>query len=117
MKIRRVDTNEIGSRAVIHNNVVYLCGQVAHDFEGGIVDQMTQALSRIDEILKTVNSSKASLLNVTIYLKSNELFDDMNKIWVEWLKDVNTPARATVIADMVYPEILIELSVTAAIDK
>jgi enamine deaminase RidA (YjgF/YER057c/UK114 family) len=53
---------------------------------------------------------------VTIYLKDIEAdFEGMNQVWDQWLPEGLAPARATVEARLCEPEILVELSVIAAL--
>ena len=58
----------------------------------------------------------ATTLLVTIYLKNIDAdFAGMNKVWDQWLPKGAQPARATVEAKLCEPEILVELSVIAAL--
>ena len=54
-------------------------------------------------------------LSATVYLKHMTDFDAMNKIWDAWVPEGHVPARACVRADMAKEDILVEISVTAAI--
>ncbi|MGH8464704.1 MAG: Rid family hydrolase, partial [Pseudomonas sp.] len=51
-----------------------------------------------------------------IYLKDIDAhFQGMNSVWDSWLPKGVAPARATVEAKLCEPEILVELSVVAAL--
>ena len=49
-----------------------------------------------------------------MYIKNLSDFQAFNHVWIDWLKDCVAPARATIQADLVNPDWLIEIAVTAA---
>ncbi|MEH6627899.1 MAG: RidA family protein [Motiliproteus sp.] len=114
MPIQRFETKQRMSRAVIHNNTVFLCGQVAKDADTDISEQTRTTLEKIDTLLASVGSDKSQLLSVTIYVKSMEDFTAMNAVWDAWVPEGQAPARACVEAAMARPELLVEISVIAA---
>ncbi len=103
------------SRIVIHNETIYLCGQVADDREAGITIQTEQTLAKIDQLLAEASSDKEHLLSVTIYLKNMQDFAEMNVAWEQWINGFAPPARACVRAEMASPQLLVEMSVIAAV--
>ena len=113
--LTRKHTSERMSRIVIHNDTVYLCGQVADDRNADITIQTMQTLNKIEGLLSEANSDKNHLLSVTIYLKSMDDFAKMNQAWEGWLNPSFAPARACVRAEMASPELLVEMSVVAAV--
>jgi len=116
MVIQRQLTNERMSQIVTHNGVVYLAGQVGDDMTAGIEQQTRETLANIERLLDLAGSSKEHLLSVTIYLKDiDAYFEGMNAVWDTWLPKGVAPARATVEAKLCEPDILVELSVTAAL--
>ena len=115
MKIVRKNQSDRMSKIVVHNDTVYLSGQVADDINVGIEEQTSSCLSKIESLLDEGGSSKAHLLTVTIYLRDMKDFDTMNQIWNHWTIDEEKPARACVEARMARDEILVEMSVTAAV--
>ena len=115
MDIERLDTATRMSRAVIHGSTVYFCGQVAKDRTAGIAGQTTTTLEKIDELLERVGSDKKHLLSVTVYLRDIKDFAAMNEVWDAWVEPGFAPARACVEARMASPELLVEMSVTAAV--
>jgi len=115
MKISRFETNDRMSRAVIHNNTLYLCGQVAADAEANISDQTQTMLDKVESLLNNYESSKKHILSATIYLKSMSDFGAMNSIWEAWIPEGFAPARACVSASMAREALLVEISVVAAI--
>lgn len=115
--IQRHDTKTRMSRAVIHNGVAYLCGQVAgpEARHGDIVAQTESMLARVDELLGEIGSDRRHLLSATIYLKEGGDFEAMNAVWDAWIPADHAPARTCVTAAMPADELRVEISVTAAI--
>jgi enamine deaminase RidA (YjgF/YER057c/UK114 family) len=114
MNIARHQTNERMSKVVVHNNVAYLCGQVAADANADITQQTQTMLAKVDELLASVSSDTGRMLSATIYLKTMDDFAAMNLVWNAWVPAGYAPARACVQAAMARPELLVEISVTAA---
>ena len=115
MSIQRYETGARMSRAVVHNNTVYLCGQVAEDRTAGITEQTQTMLAKVDTLLASVGSDREHILSATIYVKDMSLFADMNAVWDNWVPAGHAPARACVEAKMASPELLVEISVVAAL--
>ena len=106
------------SKIVIHNGVVYTSGQTAGD-AGDCIKLQTQAtLAKVDALLKEAGTSKSHALSATIWLKDiNRDFKAMNEVWNAWVDPENKPVRATVEAAMARDILLVEIQVTAALDK
>lgn len=102
------------SKIVIHNNTVYLCGQVAKDANDNITVQTQTMLDKVDDLLQQAGSSRKHILSATIYIKTMTDFKAMNAVWDEWVIDGYSPARACVEASMARPELLVEISIIAA---
>jgi enamine deaminase RidA (YjgF/YER057c/UK114 family) len=116
MSIQRQLTNERMSQLVTHNGTVYLAGQVGDDMAAGIEQQTRETLNNIERLLDLAGTDKTRILSVTIYLKDIDAhFAGMNSVWDAWLPKGSAPARATVEAKLCEPEILVELSVVAAL--
>ncbi|WP_347169898.1 RidA family protein [Pseudomonas salmasensis] len=116
MSIQRQLTNERMSQIVVHSGTVYLAGQVGDDLSAGIEQQTRETLVNIERLLDLAGTDKTKLLSVTIYLKDIDAdFALMNAVWDKWLPKGVAPARATVQAKLCEPEILVELSVVAAL--
>lgn len=116
MAILRQLTNERMSQLVVHNSTVYLSGQVGDDMAAGIEQQTRETLANIERLLDLAGTDKTRILSVTIYLKDIDAhFAGMNSVWDTWLPKGVAPARATVESKLCEPEILVELSVVAAL--
>lgn len=105
------------SRIVIHNDTIYLCGQVAKDASAGIKEQTQTMLDKVDDLLKQAGSDRKHILSATLYIKSMALFAEMNEVWDDWVIEGYSPVRACVEASMARPELLVEISVIAAVKK
>jgi enamine deaminase RidA (YjgF/YER057c/UK114 family) len=115
MNISRYETSARMSRVVVHNQTAYLCGQVAEDRSAGIEEQTRTMLAKVDTLLASVGSNRQQILSATIYLKDMGLFAEMNSVWDNWVPSGFAPARACVEAALASPELLVEISVVAAI--
>ena len=115
MEIKRHETKQRMSRAVIHNGTIYLCGQVAKDSSENMKGQTTTTLEKVDELLASVGSNRDKILSATIYIKDMSMFEEMNSVWDNWVNEGFAPARACVEAKMAREELLFEISVVAAV--
>ncbi len=116
--IRRIDPSDgrqggpILSRAVIHGDVVYLCG-VTPDAVGDIRAQTQQVLERIDALLERSGTRRSKLLSAQVWLSDMADFAPFNAVWKAWVDPENPPVRACVRADLVR-SCRVEIMVTAA---
>jgi len=112
--ITRIDTGARSSRIVIHNDTVYLSGQVAEDSSADLATQTQSTLSRVEKALTDAGSNKEQILSATIYLRDIKDFAAMNEVWNAWVPEGHAPARACVEARMARQELLVEICVIAA---
>ena len=117
MSIQRQDTKQRMSRVVIHNDTIYLCGQVCKDATEGITEQTASMLEKVDELLLQSGSDREHLLSATIYVRDMKDFAAMNAVWDGWVPEGHAPARACVEARMARAELLVEISVVAAVKR
>lgn len=116
MSITRIGTERKRmSKCVIHNNTLYLCGQVAKDSDAGITEQTQTMLDKVDTLLKQAGSDRKHILSATLYIKDMKDFAEMNAVWDDWVIEGYSPARACVEASLARPELLVEISVVAAV--
>lgn len=113
--IERMETAQRMSRIVKHNGTIYLCGQVCKDSNLGIKEQTESMLEKVDGLLEQAGSSRQHLLSATIYIKDMQYFAQMNEVWDNWVPPGHAPARACVEAKMARDELLVEISVIAAL--
>ncbi|NBF02524.1 RidA family protein [Pseudomonas sp. Fl5BN2] len=112
--IQRIGTTPRFSEAVIHNQTVYLAGQVSQLVEGDIRAQTDDVLQQIDTLLAKAGTDRSHLLSAQIWLKDMADYAAMNQLWDAWLANVKAPVRACVQAPMAKPHYRIEVLVIAA---
>jgi enamine deaminase RidA (YjgF/YER057c/UK114 family) len=116
MSLKRLGDPSVISDAVIHNNIVYLAGQVAEDpVSPSVYEQTKNILAQIDALLKQAGTDKTKIIKTNIWLSDISTFQDMNKAWKEWVVKGEAPARATVEAKLADPKWKVEIMMTAAI--
>jgi enamine deaminase RidA (YjgF/YER057c/UK114 family) len=117
MAIKRIEIGPRMSEAVVCNGIAFLAGQVAEDASQDITGQTKQVLAQIDELLSEAGSDKSRLISASIYLADMKDFSAMNAVWDKWVSPGNTPARATIQAQLAQPKWRIEIVATAEVAK
>ena len=112
--IARMETTDRMSKIVIHQDTVYLCGQVADNSEAPIGPQTENMLAKVERLLQQAGSGKEHMLSATIYLRDMKDFAGMNAVWDQWVPQGHAPVRACVEARMARPDLLVEVSIVAA---
>lgn len=102
------------SKIVRHNDIVYLCGQVGDG--STVADQTRNCLGRIDRLLEEAGSSRARILQATVWLAHMADYDAMNEVWDDWVPEGCAPARACGEARLAGSDLLVEIIVTAAVE-
>jgi enamine deaminase RidA (YjgF/YER057c/UK114 family) len=115
MEITRLHVGKRLSEVAIHNNTIYLAGQIAEDTTQDIVGQTREVLAHVDRLLAEAGSDKTCILMCQIYISDMAQFPGMNSVWDEWVAQGHTPPRATVEAKLANPACLVEICVTAAV--
>ena len=117
MSTQRFEVGPRMSQCVVHGDTVYTAGQVAQGARGASVGEQTRdILSAIDRLLAQAGTDKSKLLSANIWLADIATFDEMNEVWDAWVTPGQTPARATVQAQLAHPDYKVEIMVTAARD-
>ena len=114
MTIQRLHSGPRMSQAVIHNDTVYLAGQVGSPGESVTVQAQT-IVAQIDALLAEAGTDRSNLLSATIWLADMADFAEMNAVWDAWIGGRNAPARATGEAKLATPDYKVEIIVIAAI--
>jgi 2-iminobutanoate/2-iminopropanoate deaminase len=105
------------SPAVVAGGLIYVSGALAQDDTGAIVGadigaQTTRVIERLRGVLERAGSSLEQVVSATVYLKSAGDFAAMNAAYGKfWTKD--PPTRTTIVAELVRPEALVEISMIA----
>lgn len=97
--------------------LLFVAGTMGTDLSGrivagGIEEQTKKTLENIGAILKAGNMDFKDVVSVNVYLTDARNFDGMNKVYREFFK-TTPPVRATVQADLMLPEGLVEISAIA----
>jgi len=114
MQLQRYEGNGRMSQAVVHNGVLYLCGQTGTPGDD-VAAQMKTILGKIDALLNRYGSDKEHLLSAVIYIQHINMFQEMNAVWDAWLVPGCEPVRTCVEAKANDLKKLVEITVTAAL--
>jgi len=113
MDIIRIDCKKRYSEIVIHNNTVYLSGQVPWQFEN---DNFTIQASEVFQLVETqlikAGTNKSKLLSLRIYLRDPNNYELMNHVFDKWIPDGCAPTRAT-IGNVIFPNPKWQIEVVA----
>ena len=106
------------SQIVIHNDTIYLAGQVGNT-EDGVAEQTKTCLEKVEALLNEAllneaGSDKTLILQTTIWLDNMADFAKMNEVWDAWITPGTSPARACGEAKLAAPEYKVEVMVVAA---
>lgn len=110
------------SQAIVHNNLVYVSGQLPVDPESGekrigsIEEQTEQALKNLSEILKAAGSNLNQVMKTTVYISDIELWNQVNAVYARFFGK-HRPARAVVPTRNLHFGFQIEIEAIAALDK
>ncbi|UCH96961.1 MAG: RidA family protein [Candidatus Aminicenantes bacterium] len=108
------------SQAIVHNDVVYVSGQLpivpetGEKIPGPIEEQTAQVLRNVSAILKAANSDLSQVLKTTIYISDISLWDEVNEVYSEFFGN-HRPARSVVPTRELHFGFQIEMEVIAAV--
>ena len=117
MHIQRIDTIKRRSEVVVHNNTIYIGGQVATTTAGNIEVQTREVLDAIDTLLKQAGSSRNYLLSARILLADIADYAGMNAVWDEWIPLGYAPTRACTLQQLINPDWRLEIIAVAAMPE
>lgn len=106
------------SQGIAVGDLVFVAGQVALGEDGDLVgqgdveEQTRQVMARVEILLGESGATLSDLVAATVYLKHLDDFPRFDRVWREALGD-HRPTRATVRADMVRPDLLVEIQAIA----
>lgn len=104
--------------AVDTGALVFVSGQVSFDDHGRVVaprdpaGQTRQCLTRLELVLESLGCSLTDVVSATVYLTDAAFAADFNAEWGRWF-GAHRPARATVVADLLDPALLVEVQAIA----
>ena len=102
-------------------NFLFLSSQLSADLkrnkilEGTIIEQTRQALENIKFLLGSSDATLNDIVKVVIYMKEIKDFDQMNRVYREYFKKGQEPARVTIQAVSPIENIDIEIEVIAVL--
>jgi enamine deaminase RidA (YjgF/YER057c/UK114 family) len=96
------------SSAVKAGGLIYVAGTIS-DHGGDIKAQTKWCLEDLDRTLKAAGSNLQNAASINVYLKNQADFAAMNEVYRTFFKE-NPPTRTTIVADLVVPDGLIEMS-------
>ncbi|MDA2922444.1 RidA family protein [Patescibacteria group bacterium AH-259-L07] len=112
--------SDLFSPAVQVDDMIYISGTVALDHNGQLVgkdDFRAQAefvFQSIQKLLAAAHSNMNHLVKVTIYLTDASNYGTLNEVWSKYTDQCQPPpARATVVSNLVIPDLLIEVEAIA----
>ena len=114
MKIHRINTCKRWSDVTVFNGIATFTEVADTDTSADIKGQVQQIFEQAETTLSLVDSDKSRILAVTIYITDFANFDALNEIWDEWFIEGTAPSRACVKAELVNPDLLVEMTFTAA---
>ena len=106
-EITRIKTGNRMSQIVIHNDTIYLAGQVGNPGDG-VGEQTKTSLKSVESLLNEAGSDKTRILQTTIWLDNMADFAEMNE------SPGTAPTRACGEAKLATPEYKVEVIVVAA---
>ncbi len=106
------------SPAVKTGNLVFVSGTPAYYGDrqiarGDFPAQMHQVLKNIQTVLAAAGSSLDRVVKVNVILVRKSDWDDMNRIYREYFKEGNYPARTTIVCELANPDFLLEIECVA----
>ena len=114
--IERYQSNQRMSQIVTFpasGTMVALSGQVADTRSLDVEGQTREVLAKIDRLLREAGASKEQIVSASIWLKDIQSFDEMNRVWDEWVPSGHAPARACVESNLAFDDLLVEVQVFA----
>jgi 2-iminobutanoate/2-iminopropanoate deaminase len=101
-------------------DILYLSSQLSCDLQtgriigGDVATQTRKAMENINYLLSNAGSSMEHVLRMRVYMRNISEFDEMNRVYREYFRKGEEPARTTVQAPSPITGINVEIEVTAA---
>lgn len=114
MKIHRINPCKRWSDVTVFNGIATFTEVAETDTTANIKGQVQQIFEQAEATLSLIDSDKSRILAVTIYITDFANFDALNEVWDAWFPQNCAPSRACVKAELVDPDLLVEMTFTAA---
>lgn len=108
------------SLGVRSGSIVFTAGQVPVDAERNVVGagdvraQTEQTLTNLAKVLERCGATLRDVVKVTVWLRDFDDYAGMNEVYGRWFAEPR-PVRACVQAELVRPEMLVEIEATAVV--
>ena len=110
------------SQATVAGNMVFVAGQVAVNADmqlvgdGDMAAQTRQTLENVKAVLEASGASLQDVASTTVYVSSFDHYGEFDQVYQEYFGD-HRPARATVKADLVMPQLMVEIQAIAVLER
>jgi len=92
--MERFEGNGRMSKAVIHNGILYLSGQIARGREyTNFAEEVEAVLANCEALLEKYGSDKKHILTATCYLNDVNDFEAFNAVYDKWVVAGHEPTR------------------------
>jgi len=82
-----------------------------------IQEQTKQAMENIKTTLQACGSSMDCIDRCTIFLTKRDYVVGLNEVYYGYFPPESTPVRACIITDLVLPQMMLEIEVTAHVER
>lgn len=113
-EIKRIESGQRMSQAVVANGTVWLAGQVAEPGKS-VAEQTRGILAQIETLLKKAGTDKTRIVSAQIWLADMADFAEMNEVWDAWVPQGHAPTRAAGESKLATPDYRVEIIVTAVV--
>lgn len=108
------------SQAIVINQMVYTAGQIplspSGEIKGNDVSEQTKiVLDNLKAVLEATGSSLDKVVKTTVFLKDMNDFALMNKIYADYFREDNAPARSAVEVARLPKDVLVEIEAVATL--
>jgi 2-iminobutanoate/2-iminopropanoate deaminase len=122
--MRRLDVEGITTPITPYPNevavgsLIFVSGQVSFDDLGAVVargdvtGQTRQCLRRLERVLDAAGAGLDDVVSATVYLSDAAHAAELSAEWGRWFAE-RRPARATVVAALLDPDLLVEVQAVA----
>lgn len=111
---------EVIMPVVVHNGVLYVSGQGAHDTRDGkewtIESHTKMVMDKVQKLVEVGGGSMDSVLQANVYLVKIEDWDGMHKVFATYFPH-GGPARTTVAVAALPGNSLVEINCIAAVTR
>jgi enamine deaminase RidA (YjgF/YER057c/UK114 family) len=111
-------------QAVVAGDTVYLRGQVGQDLDtaepigiGDVEAQAERAMANVAKLLEEAGSRLDDVCKIVIYLVDPRHRETVYRVVGRWLKGVHPVSTGIVVSALARPEWLVEIDITAVIER